>query len=106
MYHTKKIKLEFDEIFENCDIIITPTVPTTALKIGERENDPVEMYKDDKYTVAVNIAGLPAISTPCGYGEGGLPIGMSIVGRAFEEDLIIAVADRFERDFKRQEAWF
>ena len=95
---------EYRAIFEKCDMIITPTAPTTAYKIGEQENDPVKMYLADICTVAVNIAGLPAISTVCGYDSNGMPIGMSIVGKAFDEASIIAAADRFEQDFERLEA--
>lgn len=98
-----KLRAEYNEIFENCDVILTPTAPTTAYKIGVQENDPVKMYLADICTVTVNIAGLPAISTPCGYDKTGMPIGMSIIGRAFDEASIIAVADRFEKDFERRE---
>ena len=100
----QRIRAEYDEIFKTCDIILTPTAPTTAYRIGEQENDPVKMYLSDICTVTVNIAGLPAISTPCGYDEKGLPIGMSLIARPFGEPLIIGAADRFEKDFKRQEA--
>ncbi len=99
-----KIRSEYSAIFEKCDIIITPTAPTTAYKTGVQENDPVKMYMADICTVTVNIAGLPAVSTTCGYDSDGMPIGMSIVGRAFDEALIIAAADRFEKDHERQEA--
>lgn len=99
-----KIKEEYADIFRQCDVILTPTAPTTAYKIGEQENDPVKMYLADIYTVTVNIAGLPAISTTCGYDQSGMPIGMSLIGRAFDEKTIIAVCDRFEQDFTRREA--
>ena len=69
-----------------------------AYKIGERENDPVKMYSADICTVTANIAGIPAVSTNCGYSDKGLPIGMSILGRAFDEATILAVADRYERE--------
>lgn len=99
-----QIKKEYSDIFEKCDVMLTPTAPTTAYKIGEQENDPVKMYLADIYTVTVNIAGLPAISTTCGYDKNGMPIGMSLIGRAFDEKTIIAVCDRFEKDFDRKEA--
>lgn len=99
-----KLRAEYASIFEKCDVILTPTAPTTAYKIGEQENDPVKMYLADIYTVTVNIAGLPAISAPCGYDTNGMPIGMSLIGRAFDEKTIIAVCDRFERDFTGREA--
>ena len=99
-----QIKKEYSDIFEKCDVILTPTAPSTAYKIGEQESDPVKMYTADICTVTVNIAGLPAISTTCGYDSVGMPIGMSIIGKAFDEKTIIAVCDRFEQDFERKEA--
>ncbi len=99
-----QIKSEYTEIFDKCDVMLTPTAPTTAYKIGEQENDPVKMYLADIYTVTVNIAGLPAISTTCGYDSNGMPIGMSLIGKAFDEKTIIAICDRFEKDFERKEA--
>ncbi len=99
-----QLKAEYASIFEKCDVMLTPTAPTTAYKIGEQENDPVKMYLADIYTVTVNIAGLPAISTTCGYDNNGMPIGMSLIGKAFDEKTIIAVCDRFEKDFTRKEA--
>ena len=99
-----QIRSEYADIFKNCDVILTPTAPTTAYGIGEQENDPVKMYLADIYTVTVNIAGLPAISTTCGYDKNGMPIGMSLIGRAFDEKTIISVCDRFEKDFERKEA--
>lgn len=93
---------EYNSIFEGCDVILTPTAPTPAYRIGAQENDPVKMYLADVCTVTANIAGLPSVSTVCGY-SGGLPIGMSITGRAFDEKTILAVCDRFERDFDRKE---
>ncbi len=99
----KKIIGEYAEIFEKCDVILTPTAPTTAYKIGQQENDPVKMYLADICTVTVNIAGLPAISTPCGYDAAGMPIGMSLVGKAFCESEIIGMCDAYEKAFKRQE---
>lgn len=98
-----QIRNEYADIFSKCDVMLTPTAPTTAYKIDEQENDPVKMYLADIYTVTVNIAGLPAISTTCGYDSKGLPIGMSLIGKAFDEKTIIAVCDRFEKDFERKE---
>lgn len=99
-----QLRQEYSDIFEKCDVILTPTAPTTAYKIGQQENDPVKMYLADICTVTVNIAGLPAISTTCGYDKDNMPIGMSLIGRAFDEKTIIAVCDRFEKDFTRKEA--
>lgn len=99
-----KLRSEYNDIFKECDVILTPTTPDTAFKIGTQENNPVKMYLADICTVTANIAGLPAINTPCGYADNNLPIGMSLIGKEFDESLIIAVADRFEQDFDRKEA--
>lgn len=99
-----ELKAEYDEILKSCDCILTPTAPTAAYLIGQQENDPVKMYSADICTVTANITGLPAISTPCGYDENGLPLGFSLTGRAFCEAEIIAVADAFEKTFERREA--
>lgn len=95
----RRIRKEYDEIFATCDCIITPTTPNVAFKIGEHSEDPTAMYLADIYTVTVNIAGLPAVSTPCGYNSEGMPIGMSIVGKAFADGQILNLADAFERKF-------
>ena len=99
-----QLRKEYADIFEKCDVILTPTAPTTAYRIGEKESNPVKMYLADICTVTVNIAGLPGISTTCGYDTDGMPIGMSLVGKAFDEKTIIAVCDRFEKDFDKKEA--
>lgn len=96
-----KIKNEYNDIFEKADLIITPTCPTTALRLDETMSDPVKLYLSDICTVTVNIAGLPALSTTCGYDKNGMPIGMSIVGRAFDEPTILGLADNYENQFKR-----
>lgn len=93
------IRGEYDELFAKCDAIITPTTPSVAYRPEEQVSDPVKMYQADICTVTVNIAGLPAISTPCGYNADGMPIGMSIVGKKFDEQTVIQVADAFERNF-------
>lgn len=95
----QRISAEYDAIFEKCDVIITPTAPTVAYKADESISDPVKMYQADICTVTVNIASLPAISTTCGYDENGMPIGMSIIGKKFDEATIIQVADAFEQSF-------
>lgn len=99
-----RIKREYSDIFEKCDFILTPTAPTTAYKIGSMENDPVKMYLADVCTVTVNIAGLPAMSVPCGYDADGMPIGMSIIGKAFDESGIISLCSAYESNFDRREA--
>ncbi|WPX09534.1 Asp-tRNA(Asn)/Glu-tRNA(Gln) amidotransferase subunit GatA [Anaerocellum danielii] len=92
------IKKAFDEAFQKYDVIITPTSPTTAFKIGERVSNPLEMYMSDICTVPVNIAGLPAISIPCGLDSNGLPIGLQIIGKAFDEETILRVAYTYEQN--------
>lgn len=98
----QQIIKEYNEIFENADVILTPTAPTVAYKIGEQETDPVKMYLADICTVTVNIASLPAISVPCGYNADGMPIGMSLVGRKWDEATLIQTADAFEKTFERR----
>ena len=80
-------------------MILTPTTPSPAYGINENISDPVKMYQADICTVTVNIASLPAISTTCGYSSTGMPIGMSVVGRQFDEASIIQAADAFEQQF-------
>jgi aspartyl-tRNA(Asn)/glutamyl-tRNA(Gln) amidotransferase subunit A len=92
------IKRDFDEAFQRCDVIVTPTAPTTAFKIGEKIADPLQMYLSDIYTISINLAGLPALSLPCGLDAGGMPIGMQIIGRPFDEATILKVAHRYEQE--------
>lgn len=91
------IKEDFDQIFKDYDIIIGPTTPTTAYKIGEVIEDPVTMYANDILTVPVNLAGTPAISVPCGFSEAGLPIGLQVIGKHFDESTVYRVAHAFEQ---------
>ena len=91
------IKRDFDEAFKSCDVIIAPTAPTTAFKIGEKTQDPLQMYLSDIYTISVNLAGLPALSLPCGFDSEGLPIGLQIIGKQFDESTILAVAYAYEQ---------
>lgn len=95
----QEIIKEYNDVFENADVILTPTAPTPAYKIGAQDNDPVKMYQADICTVTVNIAKLPGISTTCGYTAEGLPIGMSIIGKRFDEATILQAADAFEQGF-------
>lgn len=87
----------FDTLFESCDMLITPTVPMTAFELGFTAKDQVEAYLTDICTVPVNIAGLPAVSVPCGKGENGLPIGMQLIGRRHDEAGILSAAWHYER---------
>lgn len=95
----QEIIRQYNQIFERADVILTPTAPTPAYKIGSQDNDPVKMYQADICTVTVNIAKLPGISTTCGYTSEGLPIGMSIIGKRFDETTILQCADAFEQGF-------
>ncbi len=79
------IKRDFDEAFRQCDVILSPTTPTPAFRVGEKSANPLEMYLQDIYTVAANLAGIPAISLPCGFSGDGLPIGLQLMAPAFEE---------------------
>jgi aspartyl/glutamyl-tRNA(Asn/Gln) amidotransferase subunit A (EC 6.3.5.-) len=94
------IKQAFDKAFEKYDVILGPVAPTTALKCGESLSDPIKMYLGDIYTVAVNLAGLPGITLPCGYDKEGLPVGLQLLGQTFEEKKIIRAAYTFEQNFK------
>lgn len=93
-----KICEEYNDIFEKCDVILTPTAPTTAHKIGTRDDNLSKTYLSDICTVPVNLAGLPAISVPCGFNKNNMPIGVSFVGKKFDEKTIIALADRYEEE--------
>jgi len=91
-----KIATDFKEVFRTVDCLLTPTAPMCAFKLGEKLDDPLAMYLMDVYTTSVNLAGLPAVSVPCGRSAAGLPIGAQIIGRPFEENLILSVATKIE----------
>jgi aspartyl-tRNA(Asn)/glutamyl-tRNA(Gln) amidotransferase subunit A len=91
------IKDDFDRAFADCDVVVGPTSPTAAFKIGERVNDPLAMYLSDIYTISCNLAGLPGISIPCGFTRTGLPIGLQIQGPPFAEDKLLRIARMHER---------
>src|ERR1051325_7029062 len=91
------IKKDFDEAFKRCDVIVTPTAPTTAFKLGEKTQDPLQMYLSDIYTISINLAGLPAVSLPCGFDKDGMPIGMQLIGKHFDEATILRVAHYYEQ---------
>jgi aspartyl-tRNA(Asn)/glutamyl-tRNA(Gln) amidotransferase subunit A len=92
------IRRDFEAVFGKVDLLLTPTAPTPAFRIGEKTGDPLQMYLSDIFTIPVNLAGIPAVSVPCGFTGGGLPIGLQILGRPFEEELLLRAARRFERD--------
>ncbi|KKO55257.1 Asp-tRNA(Asn)/Glu-tRNA(Gln) amidotransferase subunit GatA [Paenibacillus sp. DMB20] len=91
------IKQDFDQVFENYDVIIGPTAPTTAFKLGAQVDDPLTMYLNDILTIPVSLAGVPAISVPCGFAEG-MPVGMQIIGKAFDESTVLRVAHAYEQN--------
>jgi len=93
------IKTDFDKAFERVDVILGPTSPCLPFKIGEKSDDPMSMYLADIYTVSVNLAGLPALSIPCGESESGLPIGMHLIGAPFEEEKLLSIASLFEKKY-------
>jgi aspartyl-tRNA(Asn)/glutamyl-tRNA(Gln) amidotransferase subunit A len=102
-YYLKAQKLrrliaeDFKQAFEVCDVIMGPTSPTTAFKIGEKSDDPVAMYLSDIYTISVNLAGLPGMSIPAGFDAQGLPIGLQLIGRYFGEARLLNVAHQYQQ---------
>jgi aspartyl-tRNA(Asn)/glutamyl-tRNA(Gln) amidotransferase subunit A len=91
------IARDFDEAYKRVDCILTPTAPSTAFAIGEKSDDPIAMYLNDVFTVPSSLAGLPGISVPAGLAEDGLPLGLQIIGRAFDEEMVFRVAHVLER---------
>jgi len=91
------IKGDFDKAFERVDAILTPTSPTPAFKIGEKTDDPLQMYLSDIFTISANLAGIPAISIPCGFTDGKLPVGLQILGKHFDEERILQTAYAYEQ---------
>jgi aspartyl-tRNA(Asn)/glutamyl-tRNA(Gln) amidotransferase subunit A len=90
------IKNDFDQAFSTCDVIVSPTTPTPAYKIGEKSDDPLAVYLGDIYTVSANLAGIPGVSIPCGFTASGLPIGLQILAAPFEEEKLLRVARMYE----------
>lgn len=93
---------DYDDAFARVDVVAMPTSPTPAFKIGERVADPLRMYLADVFTVSANLAGLPAISIPCGFSAGRLPVGLQLTGRPFDESTLLRIADAYEREAQ----WF
>ncbi|HEX6245075.1 MAG TPA: Asp-tRNA(Asn)/Glu-tRNA(Gln) amidotransferase subunit GatA [Polyangiales bacterium] len=91
------IARDYARAFESCDVIATPTTPTAAFKLGEKVEDPLAMYLNDLYTLPPNLAGIPALSTPMGFDDAGLPLGLQLTAPQFEEQRLIALGDAFER---------
>lgn len=92
------IKQDFDKAFEKYDVLVTPTSPTTAFKFGEKMNDPLSMYLADIFTVNCNLAGIPGISIPCGFSSANMPIGLQILGKPFNEEMLFRVAYTYEQN--------
>jgi aspartyl-tRNA(Asn)/glutamyl-tRNA(Gln) amidotransferase subunit A len=90
------IRQDFDRAFARVDLVVAPTAPTTAFRLGEKTGDPLQMYLSDIYTIPVNLAGLPAVSIPCGFAAG-LPVGLQVLGPPFGEERVLAVAHHLER---------
>ena len=91
------IRQDFTQAFQRCDAIVTPTSPTAAFRFGEKTDDPLQMYLADVFTISANLAGVPGISVNCGYTERGLPIGLQVIGKPFDEDTILKVAHAYEQ---------
>jgi aspartyl-tRNA(Asn)/glutamyl-tRNA(Gln) amidotransferase subunit A len=92
------IRRDYEEAFTRVDVVAMPTTPTAAFRIGERVDDPLQMYLGDVFTVSANLAGLPAISIPCGFTSERLPVGLQLTGRMFDETTLLRIADAYERD--------
>ena len=91
------IRKDFDEAFKRCDVIVTPTAPTTAFNLGAKTQDPLQMYLSDIYTISINLAGMPALSLPCGFDQDCMPIGMQVIGKHFDEATILRLAHHYEQ---------
>jgi aspartyl-tRNA(Asn)/glutamyl-tRNA(Gln) amidotransferase subunit A len=92
------IKQDFDRVFKDFDCIVTPTSPTAAFKIGEKVDDPLKMYLSDIYTISANLAGIPGISIPCGFTRNNLPVGLQILAKPFNEELLFKVGHAYEQN--------
>jgi aspartyl-tRNA(Asn)/glutamyl-tRNA(Gln) amidotransferase subunit A len=92
------IRGDFDQAFEKVDAIVCPTSPVAAFKLGEKVDDPLQMYLADIFTISCNLAGLPGLSVPCGFTGGGLPVGLQVLGKPFDEETLLAVGGALERD--------
>jgi aspartyl-tRNA(Asn)/glutamyl-tRNA(Gln) amidotransferase subunit A len=90
------IKQDFDSVFEDVDALLTPTAPSDAFAIGENDDDPIKMYLNDIFTVPASLTGVPAISVPVGLSKKGLPLGLQVIGKMFDEDLVLRVAGALE----------
>jgi len=94
------VERDFKNAFSHCDVIATPTSPTPAFRLNEKTSDPLEMYLSDIYTITANLAGIPGVSLPCGVTSGGLPIGIQLLGKHFDEALLLRAANNLERELE------
>lgn len=99
------IRRDFDEVFVDYDLLMTPTIPAPAFKLGEKTTDPLQMYLSDIFTISANLAGIPAISVPCGFSSKSLPIGLQFMGPAFSESLLLQTAYAFEQETDYHLQW-
>ena len=99
------IARDFEQALATCDALVTPVAPTTAFRVGEKTDDPLTMYLSDVLTISVNLAGLPAISVPCGFDDAGLPIGLQVIGRRFDEPTLFRVAAAHEEATGVHDRW-
>jgi aspartyl-tRNA(Asn)/glutamyl-tRNA(Gln) amidotransferase subunit A len=90
------IRDDFERVFKRCDAVLLPTTPETAFRLGAKLDQPRKMYASDVFTVAANLAGLPALSFPAGFDDAGLPIGLQLIGRAFQDELLLSIVERFQ----------
>ncbi len=91
------LRNDYDAVFKTCDVVLGPTSPTAAFKIGEKSDDPLAMYLSDIYTVATNLAGLPGLSIPCGFTKSGLPIGLHLQGPAMAEETLLQAGYMYQQ---------
>jgi aspartyl-tRNA(Asn)/glutamyl-tRNA(Gln) amidotransferase subunit A len=91
------IKRDFDQAFQQVDVIAAPVAPTTAFRIGENVNDPIKMYLEDVFTIPASLAGIPGLSVPCGFDDNHLPIGLQLIGPAFCEDVVLRAGHAYEQ---------
>jgi len=92
------IKKDFDDVFKKCDVIISPTTPCKAFKLGEKVDDPIQMYLSDIFTISANLGGVPSISIPCGFTDDGLPVGMQITSKHFDEESVFRTAFSYQQN--------
>ena len=91
------IRRDFERVFTRCDALVTPVAPTTAFRRGEKTDDPLTMYLSDILTISVNLAGLPGLALPCGFDRSGLPIGLQVIGRPFDEATMLRIGAAYEQ---------